>query len=132
MKKRMKNNMKSFLTLSAMFSWLISGFFLSQILFPPIIDTTPVPHHEKTTAELIVTLAQNNNFNVATAIRIANCESKLGTQKINNQGSSAKGVYMFIDKTWSKYCDGDVMNDYDNIMCFIKLYKQHPTWWSCR
>lgn len=120
--------------IAILLSWttLIAGFTVYEEIFPTIIDTTPVYHHEKTTAELIVTLAQNNNFNVATAIRIANCESKLGTQKINKQGSSAKGVYQFIDRTWSKYCEGDVMNDYDNISCFIKLYKQHPGWWSCK
>lgn len=81
---------------------------------------------------MIVTLAQNNGFNVATAIRIANCESELGKEKINKQGSSAKGVYQFVDRTWKHYCSGDVMSDYDNIMCFIKLYKQHPSWWSCK
>lgn len=41
---KMKNNMQSFLILAAMSFWFISGFCLSQLLFPPIIDTTPVPH----------------------------------------------------------------------------------------
>ena len=96
------------------------------------INTTSIPHHQKTIPEMIVTIAHNNNVNIATAIRIANCESKLGKYKTNWEGSTAKGVYMFTDKTWKNYCTGDVMNDYDNISCFIKLYNKHKSWWKCK
>ncbi len=66
-----------------------------------------------------------------TALRIAKCESQMGKYKINWSGSSAKGVYQFIDKTWEHYCDGDVMNDEDNIICFMKLYENNKNWWLC-
>ena len=33
----------------------------------------------------------------------------MGKYKTNWSGSSAKGVYMFIDRTWEYYCEGDVM-----------------------
>lgn len=82
--------------------------------------------------DLINRLSTENDFNVNTALRIAECESQYGKYKINWQGSSAKGIYQFTDKTWNNYCEGDVMNDQDNIMCFIKLYKKHPSWWQCK
>lgn len=46
-----------------------------------------------------------------------------------NKVSSAKGLYMFIDKTWKSYCTGDVYNAEDNLTCFLKLYPKHPDWW---
>jgi len=77
-------------------------------------------------------IAEENNFDVATALRIADCESKTGKYKYNWEGSSAKGIYQFTDKTWKNYCDGDVMNDEDNIRCFIRLYNKHLSWWKCK
>ena len=66
-----------------------------------------------------------------TALRIAECESQYGKYKENLEGSSAKGIYQFTDSTWKNYCYGDVMNDYDNINCFLKLYPDHKDWWVC-
>ena len=65
-----------FLTLIICYSYLIGVESMP-------IDTTPIIHRVKTTPEMIVTLAQNNNFDVATTIRIADCESKLGKYKTN-------------------------------------------------
>lgn len=65
------------------------------------------------------------------AVDIARCESQLGKYKTNWSGSSAKGVYQFIDKTWQNYCEGDVMDDEDNIRCFMEQYPKHPSWWEC-
>ena len=56
----------------------------------------------------------------------------MGKYKTNWSGSSAKGIYMFISSTWEYYCDGDVLNDEDNVKCFMKLYEEHRTWWECR
>lgn len=97
-----------------------------------MIDITPVPHVERSIAEMIVHEAEINEINPVTAIRIADCESKLGTQNYNKQGSSAKGVYQFIDSTWTNYCTGDVLNSIDNIKCFMKLYPDHKSFWSCK
>ena len=75
--------------------------------------------------------ASEYGVDVNTAIRIATCESQMGKYKTNWSGSSAKGVYMFISSTWEYYCDGDVLNDEDNVKCFMELYEEHKSWWSC-
>jgi hypothetical protein len=87
---------------------------------------------EEIIKEMIVRLAGEQNFDVETALRIAECESQYGKYQINWEGSSAKGVYQFIDKTWENYCDGDVLNNEDNIKCFLKLYNKHTSWWKCK
>jgi hypothetical protein len=84
------------------------------------------------TEDLITRLSTERGFDVNVALKIADCESKTGKYKTNWQGSSAKGIYMFTDRTWENYCDGDVMDDYDNIRCFLNLYRKHPSWWACR
>jgi hypothetical protein len=130
------NSMK-FLFLTPIF---IASIFLTFLVSVPKLETGINYHEEEIEAlesqespkELIIRLAEENNFDVNTAIRIATCESQLGLYKYNLQGSSAKGIYQFIDKTWEHYCDGDVLNDEDNINCFIKLYNKHPHWWECK
>lgn len=87
---------------------------------------------QESTKDLIIRLSTENDFNVQTALRIAECESQYGKYKFNWEGSSAKGIYQFTNRTWNNYCEGDVLNDYDNIMCFLKLYQKHSNWWSCR
>lgn len=76
--------------------------------------------------------ANPHNLDPREAIKIAQCESSLGKQKRNKQGSSASGVFMFINKTWDSYCEGYQMNDDDNIKCFYKLYPLHKSWWECK
>jgi soluble lytic murein transglycosylase-like protein len=85
---------------------------------------------EPTTKEIIKTLAPYYDVDVETALRIAECESQFGTYNYNWEGSSAKGVYQFIDSTFANYCDGDVLNEKDNITCFMKLYNKFPHWWK--
>lgn len=104
----------------------------SQAIFTKPLEIIGVDNISGTETEFnIRVLSKLNNFDEEVAVRIAKCESQLGKYKTNWQGSSAKGVYMFIDKTWANYCDGDVMNDRDNINCFIKLYNKYPHWWLC-
>ena len=66
-----------------------------------------------------------------TAIRIANCESKMGKYKVNWEGSSAYGLFQFMPKTFNAYCKGDIKNNYDQIRCFLELYPKYPSWWKC-
>ena len=95
--------------------------------------TTSLPVASNATLEqAIINYSIDNNINYNISLRIADCESKMGKYKYNLQGSSAKGIFQFIDSTWANYCQGDVLNDYDNIKCFAKLYKQHKSWWECR
>ena len=81
--------------------------------------------------ELIIVLAEQYGVEVDTALRIAKCESRYDPEARNSR-SSAKGVYQFIDRTWSAYCTGDVMSPVDNIECFMQLYPKYPNWWECR
>lgn len=90
-----------------------------------------VAANDATLEQMIINYSIENGINYETALRIANCESKMGKYKYNLQGSSAKGIFQFIDNTWENYCDGDVLNDEDNVRCFMKLYEEHKSWWSC-
>jgi hypothetical protein len=65
------------------------------------------------------------------ALRIAKCESGFNP-KAENVNGSATGVYQFIRKTWQNYCDGDVYNADANIICFVRLYNEHPGFWECK
>ena len=95
--------------------------------------TTSLPRHSQATLEqMIVQYSIDYGINYETSLRIAHCESKMGKYKYNLQGSSAKGIFQFIDNTWENYCDGDVLNDEDNIRCFTKLYKENKSWWECQ
>ena len=76
--------------------------------------------------------ASEYGVDVNTALRIATCESQMGKYKNNWSGSSAKGVYMFIDRTWKYSCEGDVLNDEDNVKCFMELYNKYPSYWECK
>jgi len=121
------------ITYCLLISFLL-GFLVATTLIPkPHVDTTPVPHIEHTysVAEMIVREAEKHGINPAAAIKIANCESKLDPNA-KNKYSSAKGVYQFIDSTWANYCEGDVLDPSDNIVCFMELYPIHPSWWQCK
>jgi hypothetical protein len=74
--------------------------------------------------------AEENGINGDKAIEIAFCESSLNPNA-KNKVSSAKGLFMFIDKTWENYCSGNVLNEDDNLDCFVKLYPKFPSWWEC-
>lgn len=78
----------------------------------------------------IEVLAPQYGVDVEVAMKIAERESMYGKYKTNWEGSSSKGVYQFIESTWANYCEGDVMNDKQNIECFMKLYNDHKSWWS--
>lgn len=65
------------------------------------------------------------------ALKIAKCESRYD-EAAKNKNSSAKGLYQFIDRTWKGYCTGDPLVAEDSINCFVKLYKQYPSWWVCK
>ena len=66
------------------------------------------------------------------ALRVAECESQYGTYEHNMTGSTAKGVYQFIDSTWEYTGGGDVLNERENIERFAMYFNQHPEWWECK
>lgn len=51
-------------------------------------------------------------------------ESRLNPKAVNGEGSSAKGLYMFVDGTWKSLCDGDVFNPHDSTRCAIRLLSE--------
>jgi hypothetical protein len=91
----------------------------------------PQNNYKLSVIDLITKESINSGINPKDSLRIAECESQYGKYKFNWEGGSAKGIYQFTDKTWKHYCEGDVLNDLDNIKCFVKLYKIHPSWWKC-
>lgn len=84
-----------------------------------------------TVEEEIVALANEYGVNPNDALRIAECESNTGTNLFNGV-SSAKGIFQFINNTWANYCNGDVLDQTDNITCFMELYNNNPNWWQCK
>ena len=90
------------------------------------------PHCYETVPQKIERMSIERDVNVDDALRIAECESETGKNLYNLQGSSAKGIYMFIDSTWENYCEGNVLSSRDNIACFLKLYPKYPQWWVCK
>ena len=82
--------------------------------------------------DMIIRLSVDSKVSTETALRIADCESKMGKYKENWEGSSAKGIFMFTYGTWNYACGGgDVMDNELNIKCFLKLYPDHKDWWVC-
>lgn len=81
---------------------------------------------------LIITFSYFYPVSAPEALSIAHCESNFGKYIYNFEGSSAKGIFQFTDKTWKYYCKGDVLNPVDNIRCFFEIYPKHKNWWKCQ
>jgi len=86
----------------------------------------------KTIQEKIIEMSIEYGVDTQTALDIAECESQFGKYQTNWEGSSAKGIYMFMPKTFNAYCDGNIDVEEDQIICFMKLYQKHPEWWKCK
>lgn len=111
-------------------------FGLQMVLAPTITDIPPITQHKPACVSVecqIREVARNFNFPEETAVRIAKCESSLDPQA-KNPNSSATGLYQFTIGTWINYCSefGDRTNIQESTECFIKLYRQHPSWWECK
>lgn len=64
------------------------------------------------------------------AVNIAWCESGLDPS-IKNKASSARGLYQFLDSTWTSIgSPGDRLNAQDSIDAFMTAFPQHPHWWD--
>ncbi len=57
--------------------------------------------------------------------KIAVCES--GFKSVKNKNSSASGIFQFIASTWSKWGQGDIMDDYNNINAAVDLFHAEGT-----
>jgi len=94
----------------------------------PVSSRLPVARQTTNPIQLIMAYAND----IPTTLRIADCESKLGKYRENWQGSSARGLLMFMPSTFNAYCKGNIDNDIDQIKCFNKLYPLHKNWWKCQ
>lgn len=114
--------------------WLSMPKIDDKEMFMPKEPQSPhLPYHSNASTEIMIRqMADFYGVVPDKAINIAWCESKLGKYEYNFTGSSAKGLYQFIDKTWENYCNGDVLNEVDNARCFMKLYNKYPHWWECK
>lgn len=91
-------------------------------------------NHEMTPAfirEAITAYATAYEVDVATAIRIATCESSLNPDAVN-ASSGAMGLYQFLPSTWAWIGGRNAFDINDNITEFMTWYPKHPDWWVCK
>lgn len=114
-------------------SIIVFYFFLFKLSFIVFVKEEKIVEEEAieqiSVKEKIVIMAKEYNVDIQKALDISECESQFGKYPSAFPKSTAKGVYMFIDKTWENYCKGDVMNEDDNIRCFMINYNKYPDWW---
>ena len=73
--------------------------------------------------KIILDVSTKYNVDFELAFWLANFESSL-YHLAQNPNSTAKGIYQFLDGTWSGYCEGDVFNPYDNIDCALRMISE--------
>ena len=88
----------------------------------PSITPTPVPNTPLAYIRWKGQKEGYDDYTISGFIRLGRVESGLN-QYAKNPGSTAKGIYQFIDSTWRHYCleDGNVYDWKDNIDCFYKV-----------
>lgn len=111
-------------------------FGLQMVLAPTMVDLPPTPQIKPACVSVecqIRQVARDFNFPEETAVRIAWCESRFDPYA-KNPNSTATGLYQFTIGTWINYCSefGDRNNIQESTECFIKLFRQHPSWWECQ
>ena len=63
--------------------------------------------------------AKTYGVNPELALYLAKIESNY-EPRAKNPSSTAKGIYQWIDSSWSENCQGDVYDPVDNIVCAMK------------
>ena len=113
--------------------------FVKPTTVEEIVVTIPLPvevRKEPTREEVkqeIIKQAKYHNVNVETALRIGLCESQYVYNVDNWEGSGARGVYQFKDKTWKWIkAEGHQYNYKENIKQFMTYYPIYPHWWACK
>ena len=143
-KKQKKNHSNKYILIAILFAFvgliviLDSGIKLKEVHFERTIKEVELHNlnlkmNERLkmgVREEIIHLAGIYDFDLEIALNMAERESQFGKYNYNWEGSSAKGIYQFINLTWENYCQGDVLNQTDNIKCFLELYPEHSGWWE--
>jgi len=83
-------------------------------------------------SEKIFIYSKEYDVDVLLALNVACAESCTRTEKgdiffnpkAKNPNSTASGVYQFIKGTWQSMCEGDALNEDDNIKCGVKVLSQ--------
>jgi len=97
---------------------------------PEIIRKIEHPTREDIRKE-IIRQAKKYGVSVEAALSVANCESGF-VYNAANSGSTAKGVYQFLDGTWEwTQASGHQFDYHENIRQFMKWYPRVPEWWEC-
>ena len=99
------------------------------VFFYPLPEKTEGEKEPPTIEETIQFYADEYGIDFELVKAIAKAESwstKLNDYdpKAKNSISSAKGIYQFLDSTWKKNCDGDVLDYDDNIRCGVRLISE--------
>jgi len=80
----------------------------------------------------IIKQAKEYGVNESEALTIASCESGLDRYAVNKT-SGAKGIYQFLDSTWTFIKAPGHQFDYkENIHQFMVWYPLHKDWWECK
>ena len=104
--------MRNYVLLLFAFSISSSSIFPTSIL--------PEEPKVKSVVEIIKEYSEEYKVPYFLAYELAKFESKLCSQ-VKNPKTSATGCYQFIKSTWRDFCDGDVLDNDDNIRCAMKL-----------
>ena len=118
---------------------LVTNYFkgfevvVPTINIPKKVENTTIYTGNMTVRQKIRFYATVFGVNKNDAERIAQCESNFRADIKNPlEGSTASGVYQFINRTWARECGGDVMNEDHNIICFMQQWPKHKSWWECK
>lgn len=114
-----------------------SGLNTSPPSEPGLQETTPI---HPTVQEMIVQASIRWGLPPSRMLRIARCESRLGTDPNAYNGRSGHyGVFQFSPRTWAYasvragYVGASPLNDYTNIEVAMWLMKNvGPSQWTCK
>lgn len=86
----------------------------------------------ETVEAMVRRIASEGGMDPDRAVAIARCESRMDPSARNWQGSTATGLFQFIDSTW-KYIGspGDRLDAEDSARAFVEWYPGHESWWKC-
>lgn len=98
-------------------------FELSRAEYVPTPVPEPTPP-EETIEDIIKLYTTRYNYSYEKAYWLAMEESQLDPEACNGEGTSACGVYMFIDSTWEEECEGDKIDAHDNVKCAVRLLSE--------
>lgn len=95
-----------------------------------LIEVAKAEYRPTTIIEKIDMRAVEAGIDPEEALAVGRCESQLDP-KAKSKTSTAKGIFQFINSTWARKCQGDVLNEDDNIACFVAYYPKHKGEWEC-